>query len=116
MGSSRKSKQARYESEGADAGTSTSAPTRPTLSIAFPASESPAEGDTAYELAVCLAGLIARSAIAFNVTEVVIYDDPPPRQAAAVSTSAALLARLLQALETPPYLRHALIPVHPDFR
>lgn len=59
---------------------------------------------------------IARTAAIFNVDELVIIDDTPQRKDGTVSAGAAFLARVAQYLETPQYLRKALIPMHPDLR
>ncbi|PRW60255.1 methyltransferase C9orf114 [Chlorella sorokiniana] len=71
------------------------------------------------ELATLLAGQIARAAAIFNVDEVVVLDDALPaaeRQPGHVSSAAALFARVLQFMETPQYLKKALIPMHPDLK
>lgn len=59
---------------------------------------------------------VARTAAIFNVDELVIIDDTPQRKDGTVSAGAAFLARVAQYLETPQYLRKALIPMHPDLR
>lgn len=59
---------------------------------------------------------IARTAAIFNIDELVIIDDTPQRKDGTVSAGAAFLARVAQYLETPQYLRKALIPMHPDLR
>lgn len=56
------------------------------------------------ELATWLAGQIARAAAVFNVDEVVVIDESNP-QPGQVGKAAALLARVLQHMETPQYLR-----------
>ncbi|KAI3429714.1 hypothetical protein D9Q98_005799 [Chlorella vulgaris] len=68
------------------------------------------------ELATLLAGQVARAAAIFNVDEVVVLDDAPDRQPGHVSSAAALFARVLQFMETPQYLKKALIPMHPDLK
>lgn len=68
------------------------------------------------ELATLLAGQIARAAAIFNVDEVIVLDDIPGRQAGHVSAAAALFGRVLQFMETPQYLKKALIPMHPDLK
>lgn len=68
------------------------------------------------ELATLLAGQIARAAAIFNVDEVVVLDDSPAKQPGHVSSAAALFARVLQFMETPQYLKKALIPMHPDLK
>lgn len=42
--------------------------------------------------------------------QVCVYDDSPSTSDGSISAGAATLARLLQYLETPPYLRQALFP------
>jgi hypothetical protein len=64
----------------------------------------------------CCAPQIARTAAIFNMDELVIIDDTPQRKDGTVSAGAAFLARVAQYLETPQYLRKALIPMHPDLR
>ncbi|KDD75730.1 putative RNA methyltransferase [Helicosporidium sp. ATCC 50920] len=68
-------------------------------------------------LATQLAGQIARAAVVFSVDEVIVLDDAVgPGSTAGPSEAAALLVRVLQYLETPQYLRRALVPMHPDLR
>jgi len=86
---------------------------RATLSIAVPASI--ITNALKPELKVMLAGQIARAATVFRVDEVVVYDDRQLPSGKA-SDGATFLARVLQYLETPPYLRKALIPMHSDLR
>lgn len=92
-----------------------------TLAIAVPGSI--IEGAPSIEAAAVIAGQIARAACIFSVDEVVVYDD----SAAAGSTTndgtitvaTATLARLLQYIETPPWLRVALVPgasAYPELR
>jgi predicted SPOUT superfamily RNA methylase MTH1 len=50
------------------------------------------------------------------VDELVIIDDTPQQKDGTVGAGAAFLARVAQYLETPQYLRKALIPMHPDLR
>lgn len=59
---------------------------------------------------------MARTAAIFNIDELVIIDDTPQRKDGTVSAGAAFLARVAQYLETPQYLRKALIPMHTDLR
>eukprot|EP00898_Chlorokybus_atmophyticus_P007940 jgi/Chlat1/8147/Chrsp76S07605 len=82
------------------------------------------------ELATALAGQIARAAAIFQVDEVVVFDEGARVQNKDASndshtkrrwrlegdTGAAFLARILQYLETPQYLRRTLIPMHPSLR
>lgn len=97
-----------------------------TLSIALPGSiilnaQTP-------ELQARLAGQIARTCAIFNVDEIVVFDDREPSHRArdAGDESAdegkpsfdanGFLARVLQYLETPQYLRKALFPMHSHLR
>jgi predicted SPOUT superfamily RNA methylase MTH1 len=67
-----------------------------------------------------LAGQIARAAAIFTVDEIVVFDDgvegssnKPPKWSEDGSESCGLfLSRILKYMETPQYLRHALIPKH----
>jgi predicted SPOUT superfamily RNA methylase MTH1 len=67
-----------------------------------------------------LAGQIARAAAIFTVNEIVVFDDgvegssnKPPKWSEDGSESCGLfLSRILKYMETPQYLRHALIPKH----
>ncbi|KAK9805844.1 hypothetical protein WJX73_006812 [Symbiochloris irregularis] len=69
------------------------------------------------ELATFLAGQIARTAAIFNIDEVVVIDDSEGSGVdSKVGESAAFLARVLQFMETPQYLRKALIPMHKSLR
>lgn len=71
-----------------------------------------------------MAGQIARAASIFEVDEVVVYTetghfsqlDGEFRGANRKSDANVFLARILQYLETPQYLRKALFPMHPDLR
>ncbi|PSC74008.1 methyltransferase C9orf114-like protein isoform X2 [Micractinium conductrix] len=85
-----------------------------TLSIAVAASC--IENAQNLELATLLAGQIARAAAIFNVDEVVVLDDSPDKAPGRVSAAAALFARVLQFMETPQYIKKALIPMHPDLK
>ncbi|KIZ00333.1 Uncharacterized protein MNEG_7627 [Monoraphidium neglectum] len=69
-----------------------------------------------FEMANFVAGQVARTAAVFNVDELVVVDDTPQRKDGTVGAGAAFLARVCQYLETPQYLRKALIPMHPDLR
>ncbi|GLI67552.1 hypothetical protein VaNZ11_011779, partial [Volvox africanus] len=77
-----------------------------TLSVAVPGTL--LDQPPSLEVAVCVAAQIARAAAAFQVDEVVVYDDSPAAQspvACTVTHGTALLARVLQYLDTPPHLR-----------
>ncbi|KAK6439267.1 hypothetical protein LTR95_004523 [Oleoguttula sp. CCFEE 5521] len=92
-----------------------------TLSIALPGSII-ANAVTA-EQKTALAGQIARAAAVFEVDEIVVFDDgQAPKKPAEASGYTAFadpnffLYHVLSYLETPPHLRKALFPMHPDLR
>lgn len=87
---------------------------RYTVSMAVPGSI--IDNTQNFEFATFVAGQIARTAAIYCVDEVVVIDDTPQRKDGTVGAGAAFLARILQYLETPQYLRKALIPMHPDLR
>ena len=64
------------------------------------------------EAATLAASRVASAAARHRAERVVVYT--PAGGDAADGRGAACLARLLQYLETPPYLRRALVPRHPD--
>lgn len=79
------------------------------------------------ELKTSLAGQIARAAAIFNVDEIVIFDEDAGKQAGSLDKSGyernggasepnIFLARILQYLETPQYLRKSIFPMHRDLR
>jgi predicted SPOUT superfamily RNA methylase MTH1 len=82
------------------------------------------EGAASLEAASLVAWRVASAAARHEADEVVVLRAasssaaPPPVAGARVPPArgqgAAFLARLLQFFETPPYLRRALIPRHPD--
>lgn len=82
------------------------------------------EGAASLEAASLVAWRVASAAARHEAEEVVVLrssSSPPPASAVAGARvppargqGAAFLARLLQFFETPPYLRRALIPRHPD--
>jgi hypothetical protein len=108
---SKKSKLAAKEA--ADDGPSTSG-RRWTVSMAVPGSI--IDNTQNIEFATFVAGQVARTAAIFNVDEVVVFDDTADRDAATVSSGTAFLARVVQFMETPQYLRKALIPMHEHLR
>ncbi|KIV79239.1 hypothetical protein PV11_06808 [Exophiala sideris] len=80
-----------------------------------------------YEQKTFLAGQIARALAVFCVDEVVIFDDEDERTQqkrpaigdndnTAFSHPDHFLAHVLSYLETPPHLRKALFPMHPNLR
>ena len=105
---------------------SPSLPHRSTVTIAIPGSiianaQSP-------ELRTYLAGQVARACTVFTVDRVVVFRDSPTearegddvegewRGAHRGCDPTVFLARILQYLECPQYLRKLLFPVHPDLR
>ncbi|CAH0487269.1 unnamed protein product [Peronospora farinosa] len=89
-----------------------------TLSLAIPGSI--LDNAQTKELKTYLAGQVARAAVIFQVDEVIVFDDQLGDN---VSTGAVkkrahdchvFMARILQYLETPQYLRRALFPMHSD--
>jgi predicted SPOUT superfamily RNA methylase MTH1 len=87
---------------------------RYTVSMAVPGSI--IDNTQNFEFATFVAGQVARTAAVFNVDEVVVFDDTPDQDPSTVSAGTAFLARVIQYLETPQYLRKTLIPMHPDLR
>ena len=74
---------------------------------------------------MAIAGRIGRAMAVFNVDEVVIYDDTPeserPRRVDPASYTADtdpchFLNHVLSYLETPPFMRKALFPLHQNLR
>jgi len=85
-----------------------------TVSLALPGSIlANAQGG---ELRAYLAGQVARAAAVFNVDEVVVFDDQGGREDGQHDKSCLLLARILQYLECPQYLRKNFFPLHPDLK
>ncbi|CEG45318.1 Uncharacterized conserved protein [Plasmopara halstedii] len=89
-----------------------------TLSMAIPGSI--LDNAQTKELKTYLAGQVARAAVIFQVDEIIVFDD---QLGNSVSTGApkkraqdchVFMARILQYLETPQYLRRALFPMHSD--
>ncbi|PNW71745.1 hypothetical protein CHLRE_16g670617v5 [Chlamydomonas reinhardtii] len=99
-----------------------------TLSVGLPGTL--LDAPSSVEFAVATAGQIHRAAANFQVDEVVVYDDSlaattfqpgQPLSAASVTPGTALLARILQYLDTPPHLRPNMYPEevlqqHPELR
>ncbi|CAG0914246.1 unnamed protein product [Notodromas monacha] len=112
------------------------------ISIAVPGSV--IDNAQSAELRSYVAGQIARAATIYRVDEVIVYDDTKPTTTSASTENgceerytkredtdyeedafrggfqkgrgAVQLARILQYLECPQYLRRALFPVHPDLK
>ncbi len=98
-----------------------------TVSIAIPGSV--VDNAQSKELKTLLVGQIARAAAIFKVDEIVVYDDgmgkrrnPKERNGSSSSSVKSswdpnvFMARVLQYMETPQYLRKKLLPMHPDLR
>ena len=109
-----------------------------TVTVALPGSV--VDHAQSHELRSQLVGQIARACAIFNVDEIVVFksetEAPPPPNAVGghadgaeafnsahpfkdkkrVTPSSIFMARLLQYLECPPYLRKHIFPVHPDLR
>ncbi|ORX51355.1 hypothetical protein BCR36DRAFT_582902 [Piromyces finnis] len=96
-----------------------------TVSVAIPGSV--IEIAQSAELRTYLAGEIARALTIFEVDEVIIYNEDPTRTmenttsgvyegSGKVADPNIFLARILQYLETPSYLRKLLFPVHKDLQ
>lgn len=123
----------REETERQKAANEPKAPTAvSTLSIAVPGSI--LENAQSAELRTYLAGQIARAACIFKVTEVVVFDDigatngpmdskrgkvnedDDDETAVMVRHCCLQLARILQYLECPQYLRKFFFPIHKDLK
>eukprot|EP01138_Halocafeteria_seosinensis_P000650 gb/GECG01000666.1/.p1 GENE.gb/GECG01000666.1/~~gb/GECG01000666.1/.p1 ORF type:complete len:410 (+),score=49.29 gb/GECG01000666.1/:1-1230(+) len=94
-----------------------------TVSIAVPGSI--VANAQSQELRTYLVGQIARAAAIFQVDEIVVFDDGTqltsgssvkPKRGGGKDDSVAFMARLLQYIETPQYLRRSLFPMHPDLK
>lgn len=100
-----------------------------TLSIALPGSI--IANAKSHDQKTYLAGTIARALAVFCVDEIVIFEDEPKSQQngashdaqhgendsyTAFSDPSHFLAHVLSYVETPPYLRKALFPMHPNLR
>lgn len=113
-----KKKQKKTDGDVGTAGNASGSDAAPTTSgrnstISIAVAGSTVEHAQSIEAAVAIAGQIARAAVIFNVEEIVVYDDTPgslDQKGKTVSASAAFLARVLQYLDTPPYLRSELMP------
>lgn len=97
-----------------------------TLSIALPGSI--LENAQTEELRTYLAGQIARSACLYQVDEIIVFDDYGDEEKIKTSSidddfglktvrqSCGQLARILQYLECPQYLRKHFFPIHRDLK
>lgn len=107
-----------------------STPTISTISIAVPGSI--LENAQSEELRTYLAGQIARAACIFKVDEIIVFDDlgeetnakqakmshtwQEDNEAVNVRHCCLQLARILQYLECPQYLRKFFFPLHKDLK
>jgi predicted SPOUT superfamily RNA methylase MTH1 len=66
------------------------------------------------ELRTYLAGQIARAAAIFSIDEIVVFDDGAGHREA--QSGSEQLARILQYLECPQYLRKHFFPLHADLQ
>ncbi|CAM6082943.1 unnamed protein product [Calypogeia fissa] len=97
-----------------------------TYTVSMAVAGSVIDNTMSLELATLLAGQIARAAAIFRIDEVIVYDDNPSAAKASAKarrwndcaddTGAVFMARVLQYLETPQYLRRALFPMHASLR
>ena len=99
-----------------------------TVTVALPGSI--VDNAQTHELRTHLVGQVARACAIFNVDEIVVFSTesgPQPSIAADAAASSSgrggkrtngsiFMARLLQYLECPQYLRKQLFPMHPDLR
>jgi|EP00945_MAST-04E_sp_MAST-4E-sp1_P006746 methyltransferase len=89
-----------------------------TVSVAIPGSI--VANAQSRELRTYLAGQVARTLAVFNVDEVIVFDDRSISKATSGGTAYGdantFLARVLQYLECPQYLRKKLFPIHPDLQ
>ena len=100
--------------------------TRPTVTLALPGSI--ISNAQTRELQTYLAGQIGRTLSIFNIDEVVVFDDGLAKSKSSAAAQSDMgredrkwnpnvfLARILQYLETPQYLRRSLFPVHKDLK
>ncbi len=86
------------------------------MSIALPGSV--LDNAQTGELRTYLAGQIARAAAIFSIDEIVVFDDGAGHRGEAQcgSTGSEQLARILQYLECPQYLRKHFFPLHADLQ
>ena len=92
-----------------------------TVTLALPGSI--ADNAQSHELRSYLVGQVARAAAIFNVDEIVIFQTESASAGARTAPGGAprtdgcvFMARLLQYLECPQYLRRQIFPMHPDLR
>ena len=112
-----------------DSAGGTSARGRPwTVSVALPGSI--VDNAQTHELRSHLVGQVARACAIFNVDEIVVFTTDSARASSrdpsahggkgsggrSKSDGTVFMARLLQYIECPQYLRKHIFPVHPDLR
>lgn len=89
-----------------------------TVTLALPGSI--VDNAQTQELRSFLVGQVARAATIFSVDEIVIFSSEDAARPGASGSSrtdgSVFMARLLQYLECPPYLRKMIFPMHPDLR
>ena len=86
-----------------------------TVTVAVPGSI--VDNAQTHELRSYLVGQVARACAIFNVDEIVVFTSESGRAAdAGRSDGSVFMARLLQYIECPQYLRKHIFPVHPDLR
>lgn len=89
-----------------------------TVSIALPGSI--IQNAQSRELRTYLAGQVGRALAIFNIDEVVVFDDRSMSEIEAAGSAFGdpnvFLARILQYLECPQYLRKKVFAIHPDLK
>ncbi|PVD28812.1 hypothetical protein C0Q70_11407 [Pomacea canaliculata] len=85
-----------------------------TLSVALPGSI--LDNAQSPELRTYLAGQIARAAVVFNIDEVIIFDETNTLNRRCGKNGCLQMARILQYLECPQYLRKIFFPQHRDLQ
>jgi methyltransferase len=86
-----------------------------TVSIAFPSSI--LRHTASHEQATVIIGQIARACAIFEVDEIIVFCDSVADQSKdSDKIPSHTICRILQYIETPPYLRKGLFPFHTDFR
>ncbi|KAJ8682473.1 hypothetical protein QAD02_018265 [Eretmocerus hayati] len=108
------------EQRSADTNSSSKINNLSTISIAVPGSI--LENAQSAELRTYLAGQIARAACIYKIDEIVVFDDRGPQEKTdeyaldEARPSCLQLARILQYLECPQYLRKYFFPLHKDLQ
>jgi len=68
------------------------------------------------EMRTYLAGQVARAAAIFNVDEIVVFNDKKSEISEGDNRGCIQMARILQYLECPQYLRRSFFPIHSDLK